>query len=69
MARGSFLNILGQGLGVFAFLGMGYGILSGQVRLLGEDIQVRHPNVPKAFEGLKNGPAERRALGFVRWNA
>ena len=30
MARGSFLNLLGQGLGVFAFLGMGYGITRGK---------------------------------------
>ena len=53
MARGSFLNILGQGLGVFAFLGMGYGITRGKYAYKVRDIQVRHPNVPKAFEGLK----------------
>ena len=53
MARGSFLNILGQGLGVFAFLGMGYGITRGKYAYKVRDIRVRHPKVPKAFEGLK----------------
>ena len=53
MARGSFLNILGQGLGVFAFLGMGYGITRGKYAYKVRDLVVKHPNVPKAFEGLK----------------
>ena len=30
MSRGSFLNVLGQGLGLFAFFGMGYGITKGK---------------------------------------
>ena len=53
MARGSFLNLLGQGLGVFAFLGMGYGITRGKYAYKVRDLVVRHPQVPKAFEGLK----------------
>ena len=40
-------------LGVFAFLGMGYGITKGKYAYKVREHLVRHPNVPKAFEGLK----------------
>ena len=53
MSRGSFLNVLGQSVGVFAFLGMGYGITKGKYAYKVREHLVRHPNVPKAFEGLK----------------
>ena len=53
MGRGSFLNVLGQGLGAFAFLGMGYGITRGKYAYKVREVLVRHPNVPKAFEGLR----------------
>ena len=53
MSRGSFLNVLGQGLGVFAFLGMGYGITKGKYAYKVREHLIRHPKVPKAFEGLR----------------
>ena len=53
MARGSFLNALGQGLGAAVFLGMGYGIARGKYAYKVREVFVRHPNVPKAFEGLR----------------
>jgi hypothetical protein len=53
MGRGSFLNVLGQGLGLFAFFGMGYGMTRGKYAYKVRDVEVRHPNVPKAFEGLR----------------
>jgi predicted MPP superfamily phosphohydrolase len=53
MGRGSFLNVLGQGLGAFAFFGMGYGITRGKYAYKVREVLVRHPRVPKAFEGLR----------------
>ena len=53
MARGSFLNLLGQGVGVLAFFGMGYGVTRGKYAYKVRDLVVKHHNVPKAFEGLK----------------
>ena len=53
MARGSFLNVLAQGVGAAAFMGMGYGITKGKYAYRVRDIKVAHPNVPEAFDGLK----------------
>jgi predicted MPP superfamily phosphohydrolase len=53
MARGSFLNHLAQGAGVLAFFGMAYGILRGKYAYKLRELVVAHPNVPKAFDGLR----------------
>ena len=53
MARGSFLNVLAQGVGAAAFFGMGYGITKGKYAYKVRDIKVSHPNVPEAFDGLR----------------
>jgi uncharacterized protein len=63
MARGSFLNILGQGVGMLAFVGMGYGITRGKYAYKVRSLTVRHPNVPKAFEGLKVAQISDAHLG------
>ena len=53
MARGSFLNVLAQGVGASVFMGMGYGIIKGKYAYKVRDIKVSHPNVPEAFDGLR----------------
>ena len=48
MARGSFLNVLGPGLGRFGFMGMGYGITKGKYAYKVRDIKVvRIPTCPR----------------------
>ena len=51
MSRGSFLNVLGQGVGILAFLGMGYGITKGKYAYKVRKHLVRHPMLPKALKG------------------
>lgn len=53
MGRGSFLNVLAQGLGALTFVGMGYGITRGKYAFKVRDLTIRHPRVPKGFEGLR----------------
>lgn len=53
MGRGSFLNVLAQGLGALTFVGMGYGITQGKYAFKVRDLTIRHPRVPKGFEGLR----------------
>lgn len=53
LTRRSFLNVFGQVAGVLTFLGLGYGVTRGKYDYKVREHVVRHPNLPKAFEGLR----------------
>jgi len=53
MARGSFLNYVAQGLGGLVMVGMGYGVTRGKYAYKVREVEVQHPRVPRAFEGLR----------------
>lgn len=53
MDRGSFLNQLAQAVGLLSFGAMTYGIVWGKYAYRVREHRVVHPNVPKAFDGLR----------------
>lgn len=52
-SRGSFLNVAAQSSGAIALLGMGYGVRWGKYNYQVRQELIKHPNVPRAFAGLR----------------